>query len=293
MTTIPLPIYRAPLIKQGWLRVIIFCIAFAILMVLTALIAGFMSGVVMAASRSKTGADTSSLLVLLMASTSIMSVLLVFAFNGFIDRRSVNSLGFTWKGYQADAGTGFLLPFVILGIGTLILYFTGHLRWTDAKFSASEFFISLVLMILVAAGEELVFRGYILNNLMQSVDKWTAFGISTALFTLAHINNPGITTLTLINVLLGGALLGLNYIYTRNLWFCLLFHFSWNFLQGAVLGYDVSGIGVNSILEIELTGSPFVTGGFFGFEGSIINTGLVLTTILLLYLFYEKRYKAR
>ncbi len=112
----------------------------------------------------------------------------------------------------------------------------------------------------------MVFRGYILNNLMESMNKWAALGVSAGLFTMAHGSNPGISFIAVINLALAGLLLGVNYIYTRNIWFGICFHFSWNFLQGPVLGYQVSGLPLQSVLQPSLQGPWWLTGGSFGIE---------------------------
>jgi membrane protease YdiL (CAAX protease family) len=134
-----------------------------------------------------------------------------------------------------------------------------------------------------------VFRGYILNNLMESMNKWMALGISAALFMMAHGTNPGITFIAAINLFLAGLLLGINFIHTRNIWFAVCFHFSWNFFQGPVLGYEVSGLPLQSVLQPSLQGAWYITGGSFGLEGSFVATGLFLLALLLLYATYEKR----
>ena len=143
-------------------------------------------------------------------------------------------------------------------------------------------------MALIAIIEEVVFRAYILNNLLQSLHKWAALGVSAAMFTLAHASNPGISTVAIGNLLLAGALLGINYIYTRNIWFAVFFHFSWNFIQGPVLGYTVSGLQLQGILHPDLKGPWWVPGGSFGLEGSFITTCLLALALLFLYIIYEK-----
>ncbi len=219
--------------------------------------------------------------------SSAIAIALVIAFCRFIDHQPIKALGFAWPGYQQDALAGFCLAPAILGIGTLVLYFHNNLQWEDITFHARDLFIGLVFMIMIAVAEEMVFRGYLLNNLLQSFNKWVALSISAALFAILHGTNPGIGVVAMINLVLGGLLLGINYIYTRNLWFAIFLHFSWNFFQGPVLGYKVSGVGLQSLLQQNLQGDVLFTGGSFGFEGSIIDTFVTLMAILLLYMAYE------
>jgi hypothetical protein len=124
---------------------------------------------------------------------------------------------------------------------------------------------------------------------MESFDKKLALLFSAALFTFAHIFNPEISALALVNIFLGGLLLGLNYIYTKTLWFAIGFHFGWNFIQGHVLGFAVSGIPEQPMLTQELNGNPLLTGGQFGFEGSFVATAVLAIAIAVFYYVYETK----
>jgi len=86
-------------------------------------------------------------------------------------------------------------------------------------------------------------------------------------------------------------LLGINYIFTKNLWYGIFFHVAWNFYQGSILGYKVSGVPLKSLFEQELNGNYLLTGGSFGFEGSVITSVLYLLAFLLLAWVYRRREK--
>jgi uncharacterized protein len=220
-----------------------------------------------------------------------VSVLCVCIFRLFVDRKSILSLGLSISGQLTHAITGFLLPLSILGIGSMILFFIGNLEWININSNESGLASSFVLMALIAIGEELVFRGYILNNLMDSFNKWTALIISSVVFGLVHAANPDTSFISVFNIIIGGMLLGINYIHTRNLWFSILFHLSWNYYQGSILGYEVSGIEMNSLFEQDISGNPILTGGNFGFEGSILQGILCALTLVALGWVYRERYR--
>jgi membrane protease YdiL (CAAX protease family) len=160
------------------------------------------------------------------------------------------------------------------------LYFTG------IDLNLGDLLISLFLFILVAFTEEIAFRGYILNNLLQSMNKWVALSISAIAFALFHATNPGAGVLPVLNILVAGFLLGINYIYTRNLWFGIFLHFTWNFFQGPILGFEVSGYASPGVLQQTLKGSDLVTGGEFGFEGSVVCLFINLAAVILLGAYY-------
>lgn len=266
-----------PVLKHGWMRALLFLFAFFS----CAILAGMVSNVIPA------GSPVIKQLVAV-SIAAILVIALTVIFRRFIDRQSVKSMGFHWSPFQADAFTGFNLGITLLGTATLLLYATGNLEWEEAHLNTGDLLKGFFLMALIALIEEIVFRAYILNNLLQSLQKWVALGVSAAMFTLAHASNPGISMVAIANLLLAGALLGINYIYTRNIWFAVFFHFSWNFIQGPVLGYTVSGLPLQGILQPDLKGPWWVTGGSFGLEGSFITTCLLALTLLFLYFIYEK-----
>ena len=283
------------MIKQPWLRVVIFCIAFlAVYMVLYWFLdsgASILNSLADSLGHivGSTNADFNFLLLTVVLSF-LVNLTMVYVFRKFVDRRSVHSLGFDFRNRIHDAIAGVLIPVVILGMVTLLLYFSGNLEWADISFEATHFVAGLFIMIIVAIGEEIVFRGYILNNLLQSVNRWLALAISALLFAMMHSNNPEVTIISVLNLFVAGILLGLNYIFTRNLYFAILLHTSWNFLQGPVLGFPVSGVQLESVLHPEVKGNEFITGGGFGLEGSLLTAMLIAVAILILVLLYLRNY---
>ena len=278
-----------PIIKTGWVRVLVFLVCLLILI----LLAGRTMNVFMATAGKVFTISLQQLLFGGLMLSSLLSYFAVLFFRRVIDKATVNSLGLTWNNYTSHAATGFFLGLTLLGTGTLLLVALGNLEWIDIVPDWKSLFINFVLMGMIAFSEELVFRGYILNNLMQSMNKWFALVLSAFLFAAFHSGNPGIHAVAVINLFLGGLLLGINYIYTKNLWFAVFFHFSWNFYQGSVLGYDVSGIELNSLLQHERTGHTLITGGGFGFEGSVISGTLCLLATILLLVIYQRRFGER
>ena len=124
------------------------------------------------------------------------------------------------------------------------------------------------------------------------MNKWWALIISSVLFASMHWANDNVNWLSIITIFIAGLLLGINYIYTKNLWFGIFMHFGWNFFQGSVLGYNVSGIETgSSIMQQSINGSEYLTGGKFGFEGSIICPILLLLMFFVFIWEYERRKK--
>ncbi|MDR3712863.1 MAG: type II CAAX endopeptidase family protein [Puia sp.] len=288
---------KKPLLEQGWLRVLLFGICFLILTVAIAIPAVLvfadmkMDEIAEDPLHLITNLLNGKYLWLIVSLEWIVSMLSVLLFRLFVDRRSVGSLGLRLPGYWRDAAAGFFTGTALLGLGALILFLSGHFHWTDIDFDGPLLLKSVCLLLVIAFSEELVFRGYVLNNLLQSFDKWTALIVSAILFAGFHITNPSITPLAFVNLALAGVLMGINYIYSGNLWYSILLHFSWNFFQGPLMGFRVSGLSMPAILQLETKGDLILTGGDFGLEGSVLITAITIIAILLLNIAFGKRYK--
>jgi hypothetical protein len=271
-------------IKQAWLRVVLFLIAYLFLIYSgTTLIE-----VITAILFSET--DTLNLFYTGILSVFLASFMLVFVFRKIVDRQSISSLGFAWKGFGKERTGGFLAGILLITVIATILWLMKLVQWFTVDADAQGLLIVLGLLLLVAIGEEFVFRGYVLNNLMQSMPKEAALFVSAGLFAVFHSLNPNFNLVAFINIFIAGVLLGINYIYTKKLWFGMFFHFSWNFFQGPVLGFQVSGIELPALLQQDLRGSVLLTGGGFGLEASWLATFAMSITAIILYFIFQKKY---
>ncbi len=216
-------------------------------------------------------------------------VLSIFFFRKFVDRRTFLSIGLSIKNRFADFITGFVITIAIFSLGFFTLYFFNYIKITEINFNTNTLLLSFFLFLFISLFEELMMRGYILNNLLESMNKYLALIISSAIFSLFHIFNDNTSLLGMINLFLAGLTLGAAYIYTRNLWFPISMHLFWNFIQGPILGFNVSGLNLDSLLVLDISGRTIITGGDFGFEGSILCTILELISLIgILYYFRKK-----
>ena len=272
---------KKPLIQQGWIRALLFVLLGFPLTLVIAFAIDIATNGMYAYNYAKGSVDIVAFLEDYVFKNAGL-VLMVWIFRTFIDKQSFLSLGFSWKGYQLDAWTGFFSALMILFLGSMILVAHQNLYFTNAFFNPRNIAAGVVLFVIVAFIEELVFRGYLLNNLLENMKPWWALILTAALFAFMHTQNNNVTLLSILNLFIAGLILGVNYIHTRNLWFAIFFHFGWNFFQGTVLGYKVSGIETgSSIMQQGLMGPETLTGGSFGFEGSIICTILLLLMLLI------------
>jgi len=223
----------------------------------------------------------------------LSSVAVVSLYLKLIHKTSIKNIGFNLKNRSHDLFLGLALGFILIAIGFLGLILSKNIDIADINFNLKSVFFGFIIMILVSIHEEIITRGYLLNTLNQNSNRIIALLLSSSYFALMHIFNSNIDIIPLINIFLAGILLGVPYIYTKNLAFPLAFHFSWNFFQGPIFGFEVSGNEANSVIEQSRNGSKLITGGEFGFEGSIIASILLVISIYALYYFYNEQNKLK
>lgn len=257
-------------------KVTIDIISFAVLAVIIVTIIGIPFLTVLQ-KLGKEGANKMFYFVLsetLMLVGVFLSAWIVWHFRGVSLARLKHSLAMHWQ----DWLSGMLLAIVLYAVGFGISLLAGAVEVTGVTFNPSSLLISFVFFLLVAITEEFALRGFVLERMLQGgVNKFWALFLSAALFSLIHIGNPNFDFLSFINILLAGILLGSSYIYTRNLCFPIALHWFWNWIQGPVLGYEVSGNKFcDGLLTLHLPEANLINGGAFGFEGSILCTVLMI-----------------
>lgn len=200
-------------------------------------------------------------------------------------------LGLAVRGYAGEGALGALLAAALYAAEFGFCLLVGVVEVTGCRFSPSSALISLGFFALVALTEETLVRGYILSRLLRSgLNKFAALLISSLLFSAIHLFNPDVAWLPLLNLTLAGCAIGASYLYTRNLCFPIGFHWFWNWIQGPILGYNVSGTdGRSSLLTLRLSDNVALSGGDFGFEGSLVCTALLLIATALTVWWGEKR----
>ena len=295
-----------PRIKNGFFRAIIFMPIWLIIMGLVQSVGVILimvsSGVDMAnpdsaeALFSEISFD-SPVMLILTAFSLLGSFAALWVATKFIDRKPLLSIGLSVKGKANEMliGLGFALAFI--GGLFLVLWLIGAINITGyVGFKPGVFVVSMMLF-MAAFDEELIFRGYILNNMMDSTsNRWIALAGSSLLFALLHSGNPSVwsTWVPMTELFAAGFILGISYTFTKNLWFPTFFHFGWNFFQG-LFGFEISGINVDSwkMISHKNTGNvpDIVSGGAFGIEGSVITLSCTIICTYLIFKYYNELVK--
>jgi len=148
----------------------------------------------------------------------------------------------------------------------------------------------LIVFVFVGISEELFSRGYCMNIIKQPKKSWVIpIVLSSIIFALLHSNNPGISILAYANLFLFAVFMGIVCIKTKNLWMGIGYHITWNYFQGNVFGFLVSGIETTSIYKVKVLSPNIINGGDFGPEGGIIVTILLIVSILTSYKFLPSK----
>ncbi len=215
--------------------------------------------------------------------------LVTYAFRVGIDNLPFATVGLQFKNVLGNLLSGATYAIGILGLSFGILYLLGAVQIEAVQFEPVGLLGYLLLFLLAALVEELVVRGYMIPLIAKDFHFMGAIIISSLVFAALHMANAHFTWLSFANIFLGGYLLGLIFYKKQELYTPLGLHWIWNYFQGNVLGFGVSGFQVESILSVSQSGPDWLSGGEFGLEGSVVTTVLLLiVSVYLTYKWYEE-----
>jgi CAAX protease family protein len=220
----------------------------------------------------------------------------VYLARRIFDHRSFVSLGlYLGKWTLRDLLTGIGVSGVIMGAVYLLEWAAGWLSFHGFSWKTQnpssvlvEVIAGLLVFVIVGWQEELLSRGYWLQNLEQGLNLFWGVALSSLFFALAHLRNPHVSWAAVLGLLAGGIFLAYGYVRTRLLWLPIGLHIGWNFFEGTIFGFPVSGLGnIPRLINQQVQGPDLITGGAFGPEaGLIILPALVIGAVLVY--FYTK-----
>ncbi|MGD8718702.1 MAG: CPBP family intramembrane metalloprotease [Candidatus Zixiibacteriota bacterium] len=201
-------------------------------------------------------------------------------------RRPLSSLGLRGRDAPRNLAVGFAGGVAFIGVTCAAIFLAGGAEFHYAPPAAGDalrLLGPLALFALFAAAEEFYLRGYPVMVLDESWGRVAAVLLTSVVFSVLHLMNPGAGVLPFVNVALAGVILALIYLRSGSLWLAIGFHWGWNFGEGPLLGFSVSGMATDATLfEAAPKGAAWLSGGAFGPEGSVALT--VTGTILILLL---------
>ena len=293
------PIFLNPTekrLKAGW-RILIFLILFWILAALSLVIKPLFGDITK-------GEYLNNYSLVIVGILSVAATISVYISRKYLDKKSFISLGLTRnKQTIRDLFFGFLLSGIMAGLFLLLLSSFNLVEinglnigkndtvlQNDFSFinfmkivSVGSLSILLIEHILVGYWEELVFRGYILQNMVDGMGFKIAVIISCVIYGLIHAANPNATLLSSLIIVLFGFLRIYGYSITKMLWLSMGMHIGWNFFQGPIFGFAASGHKKTTLLDIYLiSDKEWLTGGEFGPEGSVLIIPIILIALLVM-----------
>ena len=222
----------------------------------------------------------------------------VYVARRWLDKRSFGSLGLR---LDRRAGIDLLAGFGISGVMMASIYWMESAAgWLAFEGPAWEFEepawvvggVLVMLLVFLSVGwyEELLNRGYWLQNLEEGLNLFWAVLISSCVFALAHLANPNQSAAAMIGLVLSGVFLAYGYTSTRQLWLPIGLHTGWNFFEGTVFGFPVSGMAdFPRLIHQTVNGPALWTGGGFGPEAGLVLLPALALGALLVYLYTRRR----
>lgn len=209
-----------------------------------------------------------------------------------IECRPVSSIGMRKKGALKKYFSGIAIGFILMSLITGIGYLCGALEVARFSFDINYkiFFLYLAGFLIQGMSEEFVFRGYLMNSVGSFKGIACAIAVSSFAFSFAHLANPGISVIAVINLVLFGVFAAVLMIVLDDIWCVCGIHSMWNFSQGNIYGISVSGTGTGeSLIKSDMKECmKILNGGDFGIEGGII-TSIVLVSAILLVLYFNNK----
>ena len=221
---------------------------------------------------------------------SIIGIGLVILYCYGIEKRKLACMGIIrncfFQEYMKGILVGGFLISVIVLIGELLGIFVSDK--INQSLNIKIILLFFFGFLLQGFYEELVFRGFLMISIIKKNSIFVAVMINSLLFGLTHGFNNGIHVLGLLNLVLFGIFESIYLLKTGNIWGVSAIHSMWNFVQGSIYGFNVSGMAQSqSLLTFKIESGEILNGGTFGLEGSLLTT-IVLTSSIIIVVLYKK-----
>ena len=220
---------------------------------------------------------------LLCVAASALNLLLYAGWWKWTEKRKALNLPLTRV--LPDTGVGFCIGILYFVIVTGCIALFGAYRVQGIGNDWTALLKALAFFLVVAVGEEVLFRGIVFRMIDQRWGTAAALIVSALIFGFVHITNDNATVWSSVAIAVeAGLLLGAAYKWAGNLWLPIGIHWAWNFFQGPVFGFAVSGNETQSLVKAVIDGPGWLTGGSFGAEASVpaFILGLAFAVVFLL-----------
>jgi membrane protease YdiL (CAAX protease family) len=211
----------------------------------------------------------------------------------------VDGLGLRWdRNALLDLAAGFLIAAIAMaGIFSTELLGSSIANTPAASAAAPLLWKAALTMMTAAFAEELLNRALLLSGLMVTLGGRPAMAVvlCSLVFGLLHLANHNATALSVVGNTLGGMIYALAFVLSKRLWLPIGLHFGWNFVQGPLLGFPVSGFDMGGLQHINEIGPAWLTGGAYGPEAGLVGIvfRFVIIALMLLWIGWRRNSTAR
>ncbi len=219
----------------------------------------------------------------LFATAGMIATVIVYC--RFLEKRRLSTLGLS-RPFAKEYGIGAILGLLLFGVYLVFSMVFGKITFLgiSESFNLPTVLFLLLGYLVQGFSEEILCRGYFMTSLCRTLPLPVALVISSLFFSLLHLGNPGVDFLALLNIFLFGILMGLYVIRRGSLWGACALHALWNFAEGVLTDFTVSGLTMpSSVFSFGTEGaSSFIIGGAFGPEGGFAVTFVLTITVAIL-----------
>ncbi len=286
-------------VRSGW-KIVLTFLTFYVALLITTILIMIVCTVYMVVAKHMPASESQTFLKNLTNSSSfntfsqiiqcLMMILSVVLFWKKFDKKPIREIGLIniKKGYT-DLMKGLILGAISLIMVFLILLATKNISLinplTKPIFSWS-LLSGFILFIFVGINEEMFARGYCMTVLKQTGNKWIVITVSALIFALLHSFNPSMSLLSYLNLFLFGLFTAYMFIKSGNLWLSIGYHITWNYFEGNVFGFQVSGQVANGLYNVHNQANNIINGGNFGPEGGLVVTFILFIGFIYMWKFY-------
>lgn len=230
-------------------------------------------------------------LSLVMLFATVLATAVCILFCRVIQKRGLSSMGFVRRHAVREYLLGAIVGIVMISAAALLAMASGAYRFTLGKPSYGMIALFLLGYFFQGMSEEVLCRSCFMVSLARRNNVWAAIAVSSSMFALLHIFNPGFGVIPFVNILLCGAFFAVYFLKRGSIWGACAIHSFWNFFQGNFYGISVSGTAGSDAISVfnaeTLKETKLLTGGTFGIEGSVWCT-VVMAAALLILIFVVK-----
>lgn len=221
--------------------------------------------------------------VLLTLASFIVAIIITLFIVTKIEKRNLRSVGFTRDNIMSSLLKGFILGLGMIILVTVVGVLSGQYSFTGFDFSSLYLAIPyFILFTIQSFAEEIYTRGWIIPLFSKNYSVLTAIVVSSLFFTVGHVGNGGFNVIAMLNCVLFGIFFSILLLRADNIWICGAVHTSWNYAQGYLLGFNVSGLNISSIMNFDHIHPNIINGGIFGPESGLIATVVVVLALIFI-----------